>query len=100
MRLSPKRLKELKEDILAQEKSPKELAKEYGVDYTTIFYHRRNLGISGKKIKSLKSVLSKPVKRRSVEFIDMPMVSSSSPRVMVLVCDVSQVRSLVGELWK
>lgn len=100
MRLSPKRLKELKEEILAQEKSLRGLAREYGVDYSTVVYHRRNLGISGKKIKSLKASLSKPVKRRSLEFIDMPMVSSSSPRVMVLICDVSQVRSLVGELWK
>lgn len=100
MKLPAKRLRELKEEILAQVKSPKELAKEYGVDYTTIIYHRRNLGISGKRVKSLKASLSKPVKKRSLEFIDMPMVSSSSPRVMVLICDVSQVRSLVGELWK
>ncbi len=44
MKLPAKRLRELKEEILAQVKSPKELAKEYGVDYTTIVYHRRNLG--------------------------------------------------------
>lgn len=100
MKLSSKKLEALKEEIALGEKGGRELAREYGVDLSTVYYHKRNLGISGKRVKEAKALVSKPVKRRSLEFIDMPMVSSSSPRVMVLICDVSQVRSLVGELWK
>lgn len=72
------------------------IAKKFGVSNSTVSWHSRTIKVPKKK---------KAQKAKPISFMDVPMateapVQSSSPKVMVIVTDAANIKTVVGELWK
>lgn len=95
-KLSEKDKKRLKERALAGESSSK-LAEEYGVDVSTVNYHKRRALTASQQSSSRKE---KIIKRKKPQFLEIPLNTPKVGKVMIVVTEASNVSQVMGELWK